>query len=100
MEDVGLQKTPDIDLLSGIDLVNDTPTPFPEFGCDLVDGSENKEFDITCHPTSVTSWEENWLFRKKKRLPLYSNLKYQLLTYCEEPPCMLIPYASEAVDAV
>ncbi|KFM79300.1 Rab effector MyRIP, partial [Stegodyphus mimosarum] len=100
VEEVGIQKHPDIDLFLGMDPSNDVPTPFPEFGCDLVDDPENKDCGITCHSTAVTSWEDNWLFRKKKRLPLYSNLKYQLLTYCDEPPCMLIPCPTETTDIV
>ncbi|XP_054714691.1 uncharacterized protein LOC129224286 [Uloborus diversus] len=98
VEEVGVSKHPEFDMMCGIDLMNDGPTPFPEFGCDLVDEIDSKSSDIICHPTAVTSWEENWLFRKKRRLPLYSNLRYQLLTYCDEPPSMLIPCPSESAD--
>lgn len=100
----GLQSTDDLGIFRedseisfpGISEVpDDGKIPFPEFGRDLVDDADSLEDKIICHPTAVTSWEENWLFRKKKRLPLYSNLKYQLLTYCDEPPHMLIPCPSE-----
>ncbi|GFY44696.1 rab effector MyRIP [Trichonephila inaurata madagascariensis] len=100
IDEVGVQKHSGFDTFIDIDHSSQTPTPFPEFGCDLIDDPGNQEPGITRHPTVVTTWEENWLFRKKKRLPLYSNLKYQLLTYCDEPPCMLIPCPSESTDIV
>ncbi|CAL1274772.1 unnamed protein product [Larinioides sclopetarius] len=100
IDEVGIQKHPDFEAFIDIDNISKTPTPFPEFGCDLIDDPLNEEFGVVCHPAVVTSWEENWLFRKRKRLPLYSNLKYQLLTYCDEPPCMLIPCPSESTDVL
>ncbi|GBL78044.1 Rab effector MyRIP [Araneus ventricosus] len=100
IDEVGVQKHPDFEAFIDIDNISKTPTPFPEFGCDLIDDPVNEVSGVICHPTVVTSWEENWLFRKKKRLPLYSNLKYQLLTYCDEPPCMLIPCPSESTDVL
>ncbi|GFU12903.1 rab effector MyRIP [Nephila pilipes] len=98
IDEVGVQKHSGFDTFIDMDHSSQIPTPFPEFGCDLIDDPGSQEPDITCHPTVVTTWEENWLFRKKKRLPLYSNLKYQLLTYCDEPPCMLIPCPSDSTD--
>ncbi|XP_042906389.1 uro-adherence factor A isoform X2 [Parasteatoda tepidariorum] len=97
IDEVGETKHSDLDSFINLDHPSEAPIPFPEFGCDLIEENLDNG-DSPCHFVSTTSWEENWLFRKKKRLPLYSNFKYQLLTYCDEPPTMFIPYPSESTD--
>ncbi|KAG8182517.1 hypothetical protein JTE90_002055 [Oedothorax gibbosus] len=94
------QRSSDLDIPFDVDHLASSPTPFPEFGCDLVDDPTSPDSGVALKSTVVTTWEENWLFKKKKRLPLYSNLRYQLLTYCDEPPSMLIPCPSECTDVL
>ncbi|XP_034942781.1 uncharacterized protein [Chelonus insularis] len=71
--------------------------PFPEFGMDIVDPSQESseesqdEVDEAAHVdhiTPVESWEENWLFQKKK-IPIKS-----------EPVAMLVPNPSAEYRAL
>ncbi|GIY19485.1 rab effector MyRIP [Caerostris extrusa] len=66
VNEITVQKHYELEAFINIDNLSHTPTPFPEFGCDLIDDPENQDSSIICHPTVVTTWEENWLFRKKK----------------------------------
>ncbi|XP_057328918.1 TNF receptor-associated factor family protein DDB_G0272098-like isoform X5 [Microplitis mediator] len=69
---------------------NSKRVPFPEFGMDIVDpsqeSSDNSEDEVDAahvdHITPVESWEENWLFQKKK------------IAIKSEPVAMLVPNPS------
>ncbi|XP_053598965.1 probable serine/threonine-protein kinase DDB_G0282963 isoform X2 [Microplitis demolitor] len=69
---------------------NSKRVPFPEFGMDIVDpsqeSSDNSEDEVDAahvdHVTPVESWEENWLFQKKK------------IAIKSEPVAMLVPNPS------
>ncbi|XP_012273330.1 uncharacterized protein LOC105695899 isoform X3 [Orussus abietinus] len=56
---------------NGLDFRNARRVPFPELGMDIVDPSQDSSEDelISAHVdlvTPVESWEENWLFQRRK----------------------------------
>ncbi|KAK0180907.1 hypothetical protein PV327_003240 [Microctonus hyperodae] len=72
--------------------------PFPEFGMDIIDPSQESSDDShdetdnesahVDHVTPVESWEENWLFQKKK------------ISIQPDPVTMLVPNPSEDYRAL
>ncbi|KAK0177507.1 hypothetical protein PV328_001554 [Microctonus aethiopoides] len=72
--------------------------PFPEFGMDIIDPSQESSDDShdetddgsghVDHITPVESWEENWLFQKKK------------ISIQSDPVTMLVPNPSEDYRAL
>ncbi|XP_046590211.1 uncharacterized protein LOC107220127 isoform X3 [Neodiprion lecontei] len=77
---------------NGLNFNNAHRVPFPEFGMDIIDLSQESSeelLDETSTPTHVDlvtpveSWEENWLFQKKK------------MQAQSEPVSMLVPNPSE-----
>ncbi|CAG7838304.1 unnamed protein product [Allacma fusca] len=51
------------------------PVPFPEHGVDIVDSpDENDEDEPSKKVSQVAAWEENWLFKKKKKPILFSKM--------------------------
>ncbi|XP_015592539.1 uncharacterized protein LOC107266503 isoform X3 [Cephus cinctus] len=74
-----------------LDFKNARRVPFPEFGMDIIDPSQEssedsqEESDLPSHVDHVIpveSWEENWLFQKKK------------MQAQSEPVAMLVPNPS------
>jgi len=89
--------------------------PFPELGSDIVDRNYrplfSKELSLELEScshkirlTDLTSWEENWLFRKKKTKPCSINSYFALcdLDYVlsSEPVCILIPNPSSVTQTL
>ncbi|KAH0539714.1 hypothetical protein KQX54_007472 [Cotesia glomerata] len=84
---------------SVLNFSNAKRVPFPEFGMDIVDPSQDSseeeddnedEIDAAHvdHITPVESWEENWLFQKKK------------IAIKSEPVAMLVPNPSAEYRAL
>ncbi|XP_048510161.1 uncharacterized protein LOC105692601 isoform X3 [Athalia rosae] len=77
---------------NGLDFRNSHRVPFPEFGMDIIDPSQESSEETQDEATTPThvdlvtpveSWEENWLFQKKK------------MQAQSEPVAMLVPNPSE-----
>ncbi|XP_043490529.1 uncharacterized protein LOC122516629 isoform X1 [Polistes fuscatus] len=83
---------------NGLHITNVRRVPFPELGMDIIDPSQessdesqNEEDESTAHVDLVApfqSWEENWLFQKK-RVPIQS-----------DPVAMLVPSSSADFKAL
>ncbi|XP_033229211.1 uncharacterized protein LOC117180809 isoform X3 [Belonocnema kinseyi] len=78
---------------NGLDFRNSRRVPFPEFGIDILDPSqdssdESLEDSVQDLVTPVESWEENWLFQKRK------------IHARSEPVSMLVPNASSEFRAL
>ncbi|XP_043475500.1 uncharacterized protein LOC122507052 isoform X2 [Leptopilina heterotoma] len=74
-----------------VDFSNTRRVPFPEFGMDIVSqdsSDENQEQSVHDHITPLESWEENWLFQKRK------------MQIRSDPVSMLVPYPSEDYRAL
>ncbi|XP_022245775.1 uncharacterized protein LOC106462420 isoform X2 [Limulus polyphemus] len=90
---------PDLDVLYAWDLSDCRRVPFPELGVDIVAGGDYEDDEDYNDPgqkySDITSWEDNWLFQKKK-LP-FGNLGFRRVTQYYDPLSMLIPNPSETV---
>ncbi|RWS16279.1 hypothetical protein B4U79_17049 [Dinothrombium tinctorium] len=81
--------------------------PFPELGLDLVDASvyylESEQFleDKSVKISELLSWEENWLFQKKKKADrdILDQFCYAALEAENSPNRMLIPNPSHSQSA-
>ncbi|XP_046823073.1 myb-like protein X isoform X2 [Vespa crabro] len=83
---------------NGLRITNVRRVPFPELGMDIIDPSQessdesqDEEYVSTVHVNLVSpfqSWEENWLFQKK-RVPIQS-----------DPVAMLVPSSSADFKAL
>lgn len=83
----------DINSFNALDITASQKVPFPEFGMDIVELNEcqsEEESGIESRIVSISAWEENWLFRKK-RFPVYSSLGMRLMASYGDPPSMFIP---------
>ncbi|XP_076313406.1 uncharacterized protein LOC143226386 isoform X3 [Tachypleus tridentatus] len=90
---------PDLDVLYAWDLADSRRVPFPELGVDIVAGGDCEDDEHYNDPgqkySDITSWEDNWLFQKKK-LP-FGNLGFRRVTQYYDPLSMLIPNPNETV---
>ncbi|KAL2728997.1 glutamic acid-rich protein isoform X9 [Vespula squamosa] len=83
---------------NGLRITNVRRVPFPELGMDIIDPSQessdesqDEEYVSTVHVDLISpfqSWEENWLFQKK-RVPIQS-----------DPVAMLVPSSSADFKAL
>ncbi|XP_067119677.1 uncharacterized protein [Centruroides vittatus] len=92
----------DLDSFNALDVTAGQKVPFPEFGMDIVELSEDQveeELGAESCVVSVSAWEENWLFRKK-RLPVYSSLGMHLMASYGDPPSMFIPNPIDDVQVL
>ena len=88
--------------------ITTTKVPFPEAGIDLIDtevdhlDNNADPFDIAVKCSYLHNWEENWLFRKKKKTDCKSEiiLGYMAMILSEVPVCMLIPNPSDKLRAL
>ncbi|XP_023228811.1 uncharacterized protein LOC111629164 [Centruroides sculpturatus] len=92
----------DLDSFNALDVTAGQKVPFPEFGMDIVELSDDQveeELGAESRVVSVSAWEENWLFRKK-RLPVYSSLGMHLMASYGDPPSMFIPNPIDDVQVL
>ncbi|XP_051155281.1 GRIP and coiled-coil domain-containing protein-like isoform X2 [Leptopilina boulardi] len=86
------ERIEEVDEENDIDFPNTRRVPFPEYGMDIVsqDLSDECQEDSNIHDlvTPIESWEENWLFQKKK------------MQIRSDPVSMLVPYPSEDYRAL
>ena len=86
-----------------------TKVPFPEAGIDLIDvyseefeANEELKKETAFKWTDPHNWEENWLFKKRKRSDSKSDimLGYMALVLSELPVQMLIPNPIDKIRAL
>lgn len=81
--------------------------PFPELGLDLVDThllsllSEQERTTSEIRLTELKSWDENWLFKQRKKKPnsVSSYFAFADLDFASEPVRMFIPNPSQEAKA-
>jgi hypothetical protein len=101
----------DESIYAGLNLnAKQTPlkVPFPEAGVDIVDvnvdfsglNDEDLSEDSGIKMTDLQTWEENWLFKKKKKANNKSDILYgyMALVMTGRPVSMLIPNPSQKVN--
>ena len=72
--------------------IKQQPVPFPEHGVDIVDSPEElDEEEPSKKITQVLAWEQNWLFKRKKKPILFSKMA------AESVP-MLVPNPSSTSE--